>query len=200
MHTFGTRSFPFVLVAIAAAGACARGATDDTATRTGAPATSGAEAAAEEPRIATARVEGGSGDEAVAGNVVFTEQPDGTVRVEATLSGLTPGPHGFHVHEVGDCTPPTYESAGGHFAMPDEHHAGPTAEGRHLGDLGNIEAGEEGTVRYTIASDAISLRDGDPTSVVGKSVVVHERRDDFTTQPSGDSGDRIACGVIEPLR
>lgn len=130
----------------------------------------------------------------VVGSATFTSM-NGSVRVEATISGLTPGMHGFHVHENGDCSAPDASSAGGHFAPQGSQHAGPDAEQRHVGDLGNLEAGQDSTAQYSRVDSVISL--SGPNSIVGKAVVVHSGEDDLTTQPSGDSGSRVACGVIE---
>lgn len=130
----------------------------------------------------------------VVGSATFTST-NGSVRVEATVSGLAPGKHGFHVHENGDCSAPDASSAGGHFAPQDNPHAGPDDQPRHVGDLGNLEAGEDSTAEYSRDDSVISL--SGPNSIVGKALVVHSGEDDLETQPSGDSGDRVACGVIE---
>ena len=129
----------------------------------------------------------------VRGTVRFVRDTDG-VRVMADITGLTPGEHGFHVHEVGDCSAPDATSAGDHFNPTQQPHAGRDAERRHVGDLGNLEAGADGRARLNYVDRKISL-DG-PHSIVGRSVVVHAGRDDGSTQPSGGSGDRIACGEI----
>lgn len=128
------------------------------------------------------------------GTVTFTSM-NGGVQVEATVSGLQPGPHGFHVHENGDCSAPDASSAGDHFAPEGNPHAGPDDQPRHVGDLGNIEAGQDGSARYTRTDNVITL--SGPNSIVGRAVVVHAGEDDLTTQPSGDSGNRVACGVVE---
>lgn len=134
----------------------------------------------------------------VRGRVTFADTPDG-VRVVAEISGLTEGLHGFHVHETGDCSAPDATSAGGHF-NPDAHpHGAPDAPAteRHDGDLGNLEAGADGTARYERVDPNVAL--SGPTSVIGKAVIVHAGQDDFTSQPSGDAGGRVACGVIETI-
>jgi superoxide dismutase, Cu-Zn family len=127
------------------------------------------------------------------GRVTFTREENG-IRIHAEVSGLPGKVHGFHVHEFGDCSAPDAESAGGHFDPTDMPHAGPDAEKRHVGDLGNIEADENGKGVYDRLDTHISF--SGPESIIGRAVVVHERRDDFTTQPTGDAGGRIACGVI----
>ena len=130
----------------------------------------------------------------VAGTVTFTEDADG-VRIQAELTGLTPGKHGFHVHEFGDCSAADLTSAGGHFNPTHQPHAGPDAEERHVGDMGNIEADASGNAKLDYVDHHISLTK-DETSVIGRSVVVHAKADDLKSQPAGDSGARIACGVI----
>ncbi|MFN8389459.1 MAG: superoxide dismutase family protein [Bdellovibrionota bacterium] len=118
----------------------------------------------------------------------------GSLKMSGTLSGLTPGKHGFHVHEVGDCSAPDASSAGGHFNPGKGPHAGPTDTPHHLGDLGNIDADSSGMAKVAAESKELHLS-GD-NSIIGKAVVVHKGEDDLKTQPSGGSGDRVACGVV----
>ncbi len=129
----------------------------------------------------------------VSGAVVFSPV-DGAVRVEADLQGLTPGPHGIHVHEYGDCTAPDGTSAGGHFNPEGVDHAGPDSPVRHVGDLGNLTADSTGVARFARADERISLLG--PNSIVGRAVIIHAGADDLTSQPSGAAGPRVACGVI----
>ncbi len=121
------------------------------------------------------------------GTVRFTAV-DGGVRVVANISDLSDGEHGFHIHETGDCSN-NADAAGGHFNPTNAPHAGPDnmADARHMGDLGNLPA--DGT--YDRVDNVLDFN-----QIIGKAVVVHSGPDDFTTQPSGDSGSRIACGVI----
>jgi superoxide dismutase, Cu-Zn family len=130
----------------------------------------------------------------VHGQVVF-ERKAGGVEVVATIEGLTPGTHGFHVHEVGDCSAPDASSAKGHFNPQGQPHGARDASQRHEGDLGNVEADATGKAQAKLVDSKLSL-DG-PGSIVGKAVIVHEKRDDFTTQPTGDAGGRVACGVVK---
>ena len=130
----------------------------------------------------------------VSGTVTFTPVADG-VRVHAEISGLTPGKHGFHVHEFGDCSAADGSSAGAHFNPGNQPHAGPDAAARHEGDMGNVEANASGNAKLDYVDHQISLAN-DAKSAIGRSVVVHAKPDDLKTQPSGDSGARIACGVI----
>jgi superoxide dismutase, Cu-Zn family len=130
----------------------------------------------------------------VGGNVTFTEEADG-VKVRAEITGLTPGNHGFHVHEFGDCSAADAASAGAHFNPTKEPHAGPDAPKRHVGDMGNVQADASGKATLEYVDHQISLTN-DQRSVIGRSVVVHEKPDDLKSQPTGDSGARVACGVI----
>lgn len=130
----------------------------------------------------------------VSGTVTFTPVAGGA-RVHAEISGLTPGNHGFHVHEFGDCSAADGSSAGAHFNPSNQPHAGPDAAARHEGDMGNVEADASGNAKLDYVDHQISLAN-DAKSAIGRSVVVHAKPDDLKTQPSGDSGARIACGVI----
>jgi Cu-Zn family superoxide dismutase len=130
----------------------------------------------------------------VSGTVTFTEVADG-VQVQAEISGLTPGNHGFHVHEFGDCSAADASSAGAHFNPTHEPHAGPDAPERHVGDMGNVQADASGKAKLEYVDHQISLTN-DERSAIGRSVVVHVKADDLKSQPAGDSGARVACGVI----
>jgi Cu-Zn family superoxide dismutase len=131
---------------------------------------------------------------AVSGVVYFESAGDG-VMVRATLMGLEPGSvHGFHIHEKGDCSAPDATSAGGHYAPEGNRHGLPPSKDRHAGDMGNIVSDEEGTAKIERTFDTFSLEGG--TSVVGRAVIVHAEEDQGT-QPTGEAGARLACGVIE---
>lgn len=130
------------------------------------------------------------------GTATFTQDGDQVTAVfEVTVPGAS-GMHGIHVHETGECTPPDFTSAGGHFNPEGVEHALPEVPTRHAGDFGNIELGEDGTGRHEVTTDLVSLG-AEPDSIVGKAVILHAGRDDGTTQPTGDAGARLACGVIE---
>jgi superoxide dismutase, Cu-Zn family len=121
-----------------------------------------------------------------------------TVRISLNVSGLPPGEKGIHIHQVGRCDPPAFESAGGHFAPQGGQHGFDNPAGPHAGDLRNINVGADGTAQQELTTDLVTLRDG-PNSVFdsdGTSLVIHAGPDDYRTDPSGQSGDRIACGVI----
>lgn len=130
----------------------------------------------------------------VTGTVTFTEVAGG-VRVEANLAGLTPGKHGFHIHEKGDCSAPDASSAGGHFNPAGKPHGAPGDTERHAGDMGNIEADSSGLAKLDYVDHIMSLAPG-KNSITGHAVVVHAKPDDLHSQPSGDAGARVACGVI----
>jgi Cu-Zn family superoxide dismutase len=129
----------------------------------------------------------------VSGTVRFFAEERG-VRVIADLTGLIPGEHGFHVHENGDCSAPEASSAGGHFNPQGAKHGGREDAERHVGDMGNITAKADGTAHLEYVDPHLSLL-GD-TSIIGRAVIVHAGRDDQQSQPSGDAGARVACGVI----
>lgn len=119
------------------------------------------------------------------------------IRIVGTVSGMTPGPHGFHIHAVGDCSAADAASAGGHFNPGESEHGGPGSEERHAGDLGNITADAYGLSRLDMRDPYVTF-DGS-NSVLGKAVIVHANRDNESTQPDGNSGAATACGVIESV-
>src|SRR5216110_3808436 len=126
----------------------------------------------------------------VSGTVTFTEVADG-VQVQAEITGLSPGKHGFHVHEFGDCSAADLASAGAHFNPTNKPHAGPDTAERHIGDMGNIEADASGAAKLDYVDHNISLV-REQSSDIGRSVVVKDKADDLKAQPAGDSGARIA--------
>src|SRR3989440_424771 len=109
------------------------------------------------------------------------------------FQNLKPGKHGFHIHEKGDCSAPDAMSAGPHFNPKHQHHDGPTGTERHAGDFGNVEADASGKGHLEWKG---KLDLSGPNSIIGKSVIVHEKEDDLKTDPAGNSGARFACGVI----
>lgn len=127
------------------------------------------------------------------GTVLFSRSGDG-IRIQARLEGLGEGPHGFHIHEYGDCTAADGTSAGGHFNPLGSPHAGPTSAQRHVGDLGNINANADGVATYSRVDTVISF--SGPAHILGRGMVVHQGEDDMSSQPSGAAGPRVGCGVI----
>jgi Cu-Zn family superoxide dismutase len=142
---------------------------------------------------ATATLAPTKGNQA-AGMVSFVQRGS-TVYVDARITGLSPGPHGFHVHETGDCRAADGSSAGGHFNPAGTPHAGPDSAQRHAGDLGNLVADANGIAVYRVQVSGISLGTA-ADSIIGRAVIVHAAADDLRTQPSGNSGARVACGLI----
>lgn len=129
----------------------------------------------------------------VHGTVRFTKV-DGGVRVVADVTGLTPGAHGFHVHEFGDASSADGAAAGGHFNPAHANHGGPADAQRHAGDLGNLEADASGHATFDHVDASLAL-DG-ANSIIGRGLIVHASPDDLKTQPTGNAGKRVACGVI----
>jgi Cu-Zn family superoxide dismutase len=146
---------------------------------------------------ATVTLQGAPEDTDFKGTITLTPEGDG-VRVVAHLEGVDQnGQHGFHVHETGDCShgegDKHFTSAGGHFNPTGAEHACPPTEPRHAGDLGNIEV-TNGTGHLETSTNLLSLTG--TSSVVGKAIILHAKADDCKTQPTGDAGDRLACGVV----
>ena len=135
------------------------------------------------------------GASAVTGMALFTQNGD-QITLTAEIQGATPGLHGFHIHENGDCSAPDGKSAGGHWNPMDVAHGKWGADEFHLGDIGNISVGEDGTGRMTLTTDLWEIGTGSDIDVVGKGIIVHADADDFVSQPSGAAGTRIGCGVI----
>jgi Cu-Zn family superoxide dismutase len=120
------------------------------------------------------------------------EQVGQSVAIKGTVNGLTPGKHGFHIHEGRSC-----RSRGGHFSAGNVPHGAPDnpADKHHLGDLGNVVPGQDGTAQYAYVAKDISLTG--PNAIGGRVLVVHQGEDDYVSQPGGGSGEQIGCGVIK---
>ena len=155
---------------------------------------------------ASARVESPSAAQAVLKDrnglqvaaATFTEGSAG-VRIRVTASGLRPGAKGIHIHTVGKCEPPEFISAGAHFNPIGKKHGLQNPEGAHAGDLPNLIVSDTGSASFDVTTKAVTLQSGSPTSLFGPdgtSLVIHAQQDDEKTDPTGDSGGRIACGVI----
>jgi superoxide dismutase, Cu-Zn family len=141
---------------------------------------------------ATAAMENAEGESV--GTVALKQGPHGT-HLHARLTGLPPGSRAIHIHEVGTCEPPGFESAGDHYDPEDRAHGFFSEDGYHAGDLPNIHVPESGILEVEFFSERLKLDDLFDDD--GASIVIHTEVDDYRTDPSGDAGGRIACGVIE---
>jgi Cu-Zn family superoxide dismutase len=145
------------------------------------------------PALASAGLKATTGNKTV-GEVTF-EQLNGKVRVTAQLIGLQPNQeHGFHIHEAGDCSSGDGMSAKGHFNPYGKPHG--KGSDRHAGDLPNLKADKGGRAKMTVDVDILTVTPG-PASVIGRGIIVHAQPDDYTSQPVGNAGARMACGVIK---
>jgi Cu-Zn family superoxide dismutase len=142
---------------------------------------------------AMAKLEATKGN-TTAGTVTFKAKGD-KVLVNAVVTGLSPGNHGFHIHDKGDCSSGDGMSAGGHFNPLNKPHAAPTTPNRHTGDMPMLVADQSGNATVTFEIDVMTIGSG-PNDIVGHAVIIHKDPDDYTTQPTGNSGARVACGVI----
>jgi Cu-Zn family superoxide dismutase len=150
----------------------------------------------EEELTAKATMEPASGSQ-VTGEATFTEE-DGTIVFELTAENLTPGEHAVHLHEKGDCSAEDASSAGGHWNPTMKPH-GKRGDGTafHKGDIANMPVGDDGKGTLKLSVADWSIGGPDSTNVVGKSVIIHASPDDFTSQPAGNAGARVSCGVIK---
>lgn len=145
------------------------------------------------PAPVIAKIEARSGS-SVSGTVTLTSSSEG-VRVQVRVSGASPGAHGIHFHQQGDCSAQDASSAGDHFNPTQQPHALPNSSKRHLGDIGNItvEAGGEGTLNVTVPG--ATLAPDAPNTLLGRALIIHAKPDDGG-QPAGNAGPRIGCAVI----
>ena len=143
---------------------------------------------------ATAKLEPRSGSQ-VRGTVNFVQVGD-TVRVTGEVTGHVKGSRGFHIHEKGDCSDPKAMSTGGHFNPRSHQHGAPTSAVRHAGDLGNLAFDDNGVAKFDFTIGGISVSRDRPDGIVGRAVIVHMDQDDLKTDPTGNAGGRVACGVI----
>jgi Cu-Zn family superoxide dismutase len=149
----------------------------------------------ESPLIASAGLSPTKGNKTI-GEATF-EQVGDKVKVAIFVQGLKPGQeHGLHIHEKGDCSSGDGMSAGGHFNPHGKPHGRPGTSERHAGDLPSLKANKGGRANVQVEVDQLTVTPG-PASVVGRAVIVHANPDDFTTQPTGNAGARLACGVIK---
>jgi len=131
----------------------------------------------------------------VSGTVTFIQSGEGVV-VVAKIAGVSPGLHGFHLHEKGDCSAPDFTSTGGHFNPTGDPHGGPDDAIRHAGDFGNILVEEDGTGRLELLTSMLTVDPDAENTVIGRAVILHEGEDDLESQPTGAAGARLACGTV----
>lgn len=133
------------------------------------------------------------------GSAELIQTPTGVVLIRLNVQGLEPGTHAFHIHETGQCTTPDFSSAGGHYAPHGRSHGFLHAEGEHGGDMLNIQVPQNGQLSTERIARHVTLEPGAPGYLLdddGSALVIHSAADDYESQPSGDAGSRVACGVI----
>jgi Cu-Zn family superoxide dismutase len=173
MPTMNSRFLPFALGALGALAACGAKTTSTTAT-----------------------LANPTGQ--MVGSVMFSQTGlTNPVSVTISVTGLPAGPHGVHVHDMGKCDPPDFMTAGGHFNPTSALHGDPASAVHHTGDLGNLQVGTDGAGTLSAMSTAMSLDPANIGYVSGHAFIVHANPDDFS-QPTGNAGGRIACGLIPP--
>ena len=185
----------FLVAVLAVACATPSSSTGPSATATSDAADAGSSAAQSTAgagvALATATLEPRSGS-TMTGNARITPSASGVV-VLVEVQNATPGDHGAHIHEKGDCSDPAAQTAGPHYNPKSSHHGGVSTPVRHAGDLGNIQVDSTGRGLLVVSISDLSLND-----LIGRSVIVHEKKDDLQTDPSGNSGARFSCGTIQP--
>ena len=139
-----------------------------------------------------------AGSQTARGMVHLQDMGTDGVEVKIDLLGVPAGVHGFHIHETGDCSN-NGQNAGGHFNPGSMIHGAPDAQSHHAGDFGNVTADDKGEVHMTFMTHSISLTNGQSNNVIGRAVVLHGNADDLTSQPAGNAGPRISCGVITAM-
>jgi len=184
-----------VLGVVASLVGCAHKGASSPASETPASASASASASTSAAK-AGATLEPRSRNTTLSGRAEFVSTPAGVTLV-LHVTGAPPGAHGAHIHEKGDCSDAEAKSAGGHWNPAGHKHGAPPPDGAHLGDLGNLTVGADGTGHLELTSAAWKIGDGSPEDVIGKAVVIHGGPDDLVTDPAGNSGPRIGCGVIK---
>jgi Cu-Zn family superoxide dismutase len=150
---------------------------------------------AQAPQKATATLKTAQGVEV--GTATITPAPNGAVQITASFSKLPPGTHAIHIHTVGKCEPPDFTSAGGHFNPMSKQHGKDNPNGAHAGDLPNFTVAADGTGKISDAVPGVTLADTSLFHAGGTALVIHAAADDYKTDPTGNAGARLACGVIQ---
>ncbi len=138
---------------------------------------------------------------AVLGTATIEQEKEGGVEIQLSLHGLTPGEHALHFHQTASCIGPDFKSAGGHFNPTAAHHGLNNPSGPHAGDMDNFMVGPDGTAHMTVSNPRVTLEPGQPNSLLsngGTALVIHAKADDLMSDPAGNAGDRVGCGVITP--
>ncbi len=147
-------------------------------------------------QTATAPLKDAQGKEV--GSANLTQTPRG-VLVNLSVKGMPPGEHAFHIHAVGKCEPP-FTTAGGHFNPDNKKHGLMAADGAHAGDMPNLHVPQSGDLTIEVLNAAVTLEKGKPNSLLdsdGSALIIHASTDDYRTDPTGEAGGRIACGVVQ---
>ena len=132
------------------------------------------------------------------GTAAITQTSHG-VKINVNVTGLPPGTHAFHIRAVGKCEIPDFKSAGGHFNPTGKQHGKENPNGPHAGDMSNFEVGADGTAKFSTVNTGVTLDEGSNSLLHegGTALVIHEKTDDYKTDPTGNAGNRIACGVVQ---
>ena len=191
---------PLLILLILGIAACQNDNTSDGSAVPAAEGPAEAKSAAETAESASATADFHNAEAALVGTATFTQAADGVlVRVE--FNNLQAGPHALHIHDSGLCEPPEFTSAGDHFNPDGKEHGFNNPNGPHAGDLPNFTVAEDGKASLETLNPRVSLQQGAANSLLkpgGTSLVIHMGTDDYQTDPAGDSGERIACGVVQP--
>jgi Cu-Zn family superoxide dismutase len=152
--------------------------------------------AAAKPKTAATADIAAKSNSTVKGTATFSDEGKGNIKLVVDVSGAPPGTHAVHIHDKGDCSSPDGKSAGDHWNPTHEEHGKWTGEHHHLGDIGNLEVKADGTGTITLETNKWTVGGGGTNDVVGHAIIVHGGVDDFKTQPTGNAGPRLGCGVI----